>query len=264
MLGSVWSRTIRDQRAALVWWAIGLAGACLLTTAFYPSVKENAASLERLLNSLPEGLRRAFGENFSSPAGYLQARLFSLLAPLLLIIYAIGAGARAIAGEEEHKTLDLLLATPVSRSRVLTEKALAAVAITAALGVVLWGVLAITGPAFEITVGVGRLAAAVADCFLLAAAFGGLALAVGAGTGRQGLAIGIASAVAAASYLIDILALSVGGLRWLQEFSLFFHYRTQEPLTNGLDPVHSLLLASVAVVGGVVAWFTFERRDLAA
>ena len=75
MLGSVFAKTLVEQRRALIWWAMGLVAACLLTTAFYPSIHENAASFERLLDSLPEGLRRAFGEDFASPAGYLQARL---------------------------------------------------------------------------------------------------------------------------------------------------------------------------------------------
>src|SRR4249919_3447958 len=123
--------TIREQRTALLWWAIGLVLACLLTTAFYPSIHENAASFERLLESLPEGLRQAFGEDFASPAGYLQARLFSIFAPVLFLVFAIGAGSRAIAGEEEHKTLDLLLSTPVARRRVLLDKA-SAMLVTAA------------------------------------------------------------------------------------------------------------------------------------
>jgi ABC-2 type transport system permease protein len=112
MLGSVFAKTLVEQRRALIWWGMGLVAACLLTTAFYPSIRENAASFERLLDSLPEGLRRAFGEDFASPAGYLQARLFSIFAPVLFLIFAIGAGARALAREEEHKNHDQLLATP--------------------------------------------------------------------------------------------------------------------------------------------------------
>ena len=64
--------TLREQRRALAWWAVGLVAACVLTTAFYPTISENAASFQKLLDSLPEGLRKAFGENFASPAGYLQ------------------------------------------------------------------------------------------------------------------------------------------------------------------------------------------------
>jgi ABC-2 type transport system permease protein len=263
-MGSVLTKTLREQRRALAWWAFGLVAACVLTTAFYPSISKNAASFEKLLDSLPEGLRKAFGEDFASPAGYLQARLFSIFAPVLLLIYAIGAGSRAIAGEEERQTLDLLLSAPVRRRRVVLDKALAMVVATAGLGAVLALAIVVTGPPFEISVGVANVVAAVAGCVLLALAFGGVALAIGAGTGRRSMAVGVAAGAAAGSYLIDILALSVNGLGWLQRLSPFFYYRDPEPIVHGLDPIDAIVLGSIAVVAVAIAVWSFERRDLAA
>jgi ABC-2 type transport system permease protein len=263
-MGSVLTKTLREQRRALVWWAAGLVVACVLTTAFYPSISKNAASFQKLLDSLPEGLRKAFGEDFASPAGYLQARLFSIFAPVLLLIYAIGAGSRAIAGEEERQTLDLLLSAPVRRRRVVLDKALAMVVATAGLGAVLALAIVVTGPPFEISVGVANVVAAVAGCVLLALAYGGVALAIGAGTGRRSMAVGVAAGAAAGSYLIDILALSVNGLGWLQRLSPFFYYRDPEPIVHGLDPIDAIVLGSIAVVAVAIAVWSFERRDLAA
>jgi hypothetical protein len=50
--------------------------------------------------------------NDTTPAGYLQGTLFALLGPLLLVMMAVTTGARAIAGDEEAGTLDLVLAQP--------------------------------------------------------------------------------------------------------------------------------------------------------
>jgi ABC-2 type transport system permease protein len=266
MLPSVFSKTLVEQRRALLWWALGLAAATLLTTTFYPSVRENAAELGDVIRSLPEGLRNALlgaSANFFSPEGYLQARLFSLFAPLLLLIYAIGAGARAIAGEEEHNTLDILLSTPVRRSRVLLDKAWAMLVAIAALSIVLLLAIALTGPPFEVSIPIGRLLSAVAACLLLASAFGGVALAVGAGTGRRSLAIGVTSGAAAGTYLIDVLAVSIDGLEWLQRLSPFYYYRASEPLSNGLDVGHAAVLAILAIAAIAAGVLAFERRDLA-
>jgi ABC-2 type transport system permease protein len=49
----------------------------------------------------------------------LEAGRLILHGPLLLIIYSVAAGASAIAGEEDRRTLDLLLASPVSHTRVI-------------------------------------------------------------------------------------------------------------------------------------------------
>jgi ABC-2 type transport system permease protein len=267
MLGSVLAKTIREQLRALAWWAIGLVAVVLLTTAFYPSVRDNAASLTEIIDALPEGLRRALvGANvdFFSAAGYLQARLFALLAPLLLLTFSVGAGARSIAGEEEAKTLDVLLATPVSRRRVFLDKAVAMFLSTGGLSAVLWTTIAVTGPPFAVNLALGRLGAAVLDCFLLASAFGAIALAVSAETGRRGLAGGVTGAVVAGSYMIDVLALSVGGLTWAQRLTPFYYYRSSEPLVNGLDPLHAAVLCGIAVAAGAVGLVAFERRDLTA
>lgn len=70
MLRSVFSKTLVEQRRSLLWWALGLAMATLLTTAFYPSVRDNAVALSDVIRSLPEGLRNALlgqSANFFSP-----------------------------------------------------------------------------------------------------------------------------------------------------------------------------------------------------
>lgn len=263
-MGSVLTKTLREQRRTLAWWAFGLVAAVVLTTAFYPSISRNAASFEKLLESLPAGLRKAFGEDFASPAGYLQARLFSIFAPVLLLIYAIGAGSRSIAGEEERQTLDLLLSTPVARRRVVLDKALAMIVATVGLGAVLALAIVVTGPPFDLAVSVANVVAAAAACVLLALAFGAIALAVGAGTGRRSVAVGVTAGAAAGAYLIDILALSVSGLGWLHRITPFFYYRDPEPIVHGLYPVDAIVLGAIAVVSVAIAAWSFERRDLAA
>ena len=135
---------------------------------------------------------------------------------------------------------------------------------TVGLGAVLALAIVVTGPPFEISIGVANVVAAVAGCVLLALAFGGIALAVGAGTGRRSVAVGVTAGIAAGSYLIDILALSVNGLGWLQRLSPFFYYRDSESIIRGLDPIDAIVLGAIAVVSVEMAVWAFERRDLSA
>ncbi len=193
MLGTVFAKTIRDQRRALAWWALGLVVTVLITTAFYPSVKDNAASLTKVIDSLPIEVRRTLlgaSVDLFTADGYLQARLFTFIVPMLLLIYGIGAGSRAIAGEEEDKTLDILLSTPVRRRRVLLDKFVAMLLATSGLVLVMWIALVVTRPLFEISIPVTDLTAVVPNTVLLASAFGAVALAVGAATGSRSVATG--------------------------------------------------------------------------
>jgi ABC-2 type transport system permease protein len=266
MLGNVLAKTLRDQRRALVWWFVGIVGMAAMYASVYPSVIANAGTMDRFIQSMPEWMRTSFlsaSGDYTSPPGYLHTELFSFFAPLLLLVYAVGAGARAIAGEEERQTLDILLATPVSRRRVLIDKSTAMLIGTSGIALVLWASIAALGPPFELKANLAKLGAAVVSCLLLAVAFGSIALAVGCATGRRGLAIGIASGIAGISYLLDILIPTVKSLKWLQMLSPFHYYAANEPITNGLDPLHVLVLLALSAASFALALASFERRDLA-
>jgi ABC-2 type transport system permease protein len=116
MVRTVFVKTLRDQRWALLWWSLGFVLIVLVYAAFWPNVRSNASQFNQYIEKFPEAIRNMIGgANFGTPAGYVRTELFSLLGPIPLLVYAIDAGARSIAGEEEARTLDLLLSTPVSR-----------------------------------------------------------------------------------------------------------------------------------------------------
>ena len=258
----VWRKTLTDQRRALIGWAFGMAALVLLYASFYPSIKGNA-SLNEYFDSLPDAVRNMVGRmDFSSPTCYLQSEVFSIMGPLLLMILAIGAGARATAGEEEHGTLDLLLANPIPRRRVALEKFGAMVAATAGVGVVLWASVAVFGPLFGLRLSLVHLGEAVLSAVLLALGFGAGAFTMGCWRGKRGLAIAVVSSVAVVTYLFNVLAPSVEAIHSLQKLSPFYYYIGNDPLRNGLDPVHALVLAAIIVVMLGLALLAFERRDL--
>lgn len=267
LLRTILGKTLWEQRRAIFWWGLGLFGAGAMYAPFYPSIRENAETFDRYLEALPEVFREAFlgrSGDFTSPAGYLSTELFSFFAPLLFLLFAIGAGARATAGEEERGTLDILLAAPVPRRRVVIEKFLAMLVGGAVLAALLWISVPLTGPPFDLRVDLGDLTAAVVMCYLLAMAFGAIALATGAATGRRGLAIGVTGGAAAGAWLVDLLAPAAEATSWLQYLSPLHYYLDAEPMIRGLDVGGSLVLAGIAAVCFAAAVVLFERRDLAA
>jgi ABC-2 type transport system permease protein len=213
---------------------------------------------------MPEAIRNLIGGlDFGTPEGYLQSELFSFMGPILFLTYAIGAGARAIAGEEEEGTLDLLLSTPTSRRHVLREKFWALVAATLLLVGLTWASIVVFGAPFDLTLDTEGLLATCVNLFLLALAFGSIALAIGAATGNKTLAIGASSGFALSTFLVKTFAPSVDALEPLNLLSPFHYYIDHDPLRTGFNGVDVLVLASISVVAVAVALVTFERRDLA-
>lgn len=199
-----------------------------------------------------------------SGAGYLGSELFSFMIPLLLLVAAIRNGAGTLAGEEERGTLELLLAHPVSRTRVASQKLAAMVTEIAGLGFVLWIALWVGAHATNMGIPAGRLAAAVADAAALALVFGSIAFLVGASTGRKAIASGLAAVTAVAAYLVNSLAALVPGLRTVQKASPYYHYAVSDPLRHGLAADHLLALMAVAAIAAGVGLVLFARRDLRA
>jgi ABC-2 type transport system permease protein len=264
MLSSVLGKTLRDYGRSLGWWSLGIAGVVALYAAIYPTVRD-APGIDQLLEAYPDALKAFIGGtdqlDLSSPAGYLQTEAFSFLLPLLFLIFGVGAGAAAIAGEEERGTMEVLLAAPIRRRRIVLEKLGAVSGAVVLLGAVTWLALWLGAVAVGMDISVGRLGSATISLVLLALVYTALTLLVGAATGNRGLAIGIGATAALGAYVLDSLALLVDALEPAQPFSPYYYYRAAVPLRNGLDPVDALVLLALATVFGALALIAFERRD---
>src|SRR5881392_30045 len=102
MLRNVASKTLYDQRRSLLAWAVSLTLLVAMYVAIWPSLRDQP-SMKDFLDRMPKAFRALFaatGADMSTPVGYVQVELLSFMGPLLLLIYAITAGAAAIAGEE--------------------------------------------------------------------------------------------------------------------------------------------------------------------
>lgn len=261
---TIFLQTLREQYRPILWWGSSLIALALMVTLFYPSVQA-MPGFNAMIERAPEALMRAFiGDvtDITSPAGYLNSQLFFLLLPLLLLVYAIGLGSAAVAGEEERGTLDLLLANPLPRWRVVIDKFYAMVVTTFALALCFW--LGLVGGALAVgmEIGVGRTAAATLSAGLLALVFGTLALALGCATGKRGLSAGVAGGMAVAAYFLNAFAPLVEGLMPYRKLSPFYLYIGNDPLVNGPDWARVGVLVGLTLVLLIVGRVTFDRRDL--
>lgn len=266
MIPTLTRKTLRDDRRAIIGWAVGIAAFIAVYLAFYPSIANNQAGMdfiEQFTADLPAGLLSTLGwQDFASGAGYLDAVVYSAYVPLLVIMFAAVLGNRAIAAPEEAGTLDLLLANPISRRRFVAERFAALIAAVLAVGFVVWLVVLAFNAGLDMGVPVGNLTAATAGLTLLGAAFGSLALAVGAATGRRATVFAVTAALAAGTYLLRALGAQVEAINSLRWLSPFHYYLGGDPLRTGFDAGHLLVLGGITAVLAAVAIFAFGRRDV--
>ena len=265
MLGSIWRKTLYDQRRALLAWTVSLVLLVAMYVAIWPSIK-GEPSMSEFLDNMPETFRSLFaasGADMSTPVGYVQVELMSFLGPLIVILYAVVAGAAAVAGEEDRHTLDLLLANPVGRSRIVLEKA-ASMALGTFLLVTVTGLaLVLEGRWADMALPVAGVAAAMLHLALLGVVFGALALAIGAAFGHAGASRAVPAVIAVVAYVVNGLAPQVSWLQPVRKLSPFYQFNGHDPLRTGVSTAAVLVAVGTVVVLVSLAVAGFRRRDVA-
>ena len=264
MLRNVFLKSLRDQRRSLLFWSVGLVALALYLAFFYPTV-QNLPDLNKILEQAPKGITALIGGqilDYTSPTGYLNLELFSMMLPILLLVYTIGSGSGAIAGEEEKGTLEFLLASPLPRWRVVAQKAGVMVAGVVIISAIFLAGLVIGATAVDMKIGFVNLLAATFSTVLVALDFGMLALFLGCLRGSRGMSLGISAALAVATYFLNSLGALVDSLKDFRLLSPFYHNVDPNPLVNGLSLEHTLVLAGIALVFFTLSIPAFERRDI--
>lgn len=212
---------------------------------------------------LPDSLVAMIGGvDMSTAAGYLQGEVFAISVPIAMVVLTATIGAQALAGEEESRTMGLLLANAVSRRKVVLEKAVALVLLSAVVGLITFVAVAIGVLVVSLDVSVLNLAVTCFLATLLGMVFGVVALLVSAATGRVRWAVGAAAGAGLVGYVLQaFLPLSQRYDEWAR-LSPFHSYLGSDPLVNGMPWGHAAVLLAVFVALVVLAVPLFERRDL--
>lgn len=264
MLRNVFTKALWDRRHSMTWWTIGMVAMTAWLVAVYPIIRDSDA-MQSFLDDFPPELMALFGidpDIYLTGAGYLQAQLFSFIAPIILIAFAIGFGVSATAGEEKSGTMDMLLSLPISRTSLILQKAAAMVLLAAFLSFAIAATLVLLDPVVDLKLSISGIAAVTTGLWLLGLTFGGVAMVIGAFTGSPPTAGGVAGFLAILSWFVTSFASLFGWLEIPSKFSPFSWYLDGLPLLNGFDSgLMWLVIACAATI--VAAALLFARRNIA-
>ena len=217
-----------------------------------------------IFSTFPDALVAMIGGvDMGTPAGFLTGEVFSLTAPVTIIVLTVTIGSRALAGEEEKHTMGLLLSNPVSRRQVVTEKVQTIVGFSVWFGA---ATLAATLIGVRLAgldeVGIGGIASISVLLALFGMVFGALALMLSAATGRRGLTTMLTTGVALVTWFMFSFFPLSSTFEPIANLSPFRWYLGSDPLLNGMDWSGAVLLAATFVVLVAAAIPLFQRRDL--
>lgn len=259
MPDSITRLDLRLRRRSTAGYAIGMALYSLVVVALYPSFKDST-SLDSLSGSTAAALLGVTGK-LTSPAGWLNANIYGNFFPLIMLLLTIGYGAACLAGQDEDGTLALITTLPKPRWAILLQK-LAAMALQALLLAATMTACVLIGRGFQLTTSPANALVTAVAVVLMGLDFGLVAITAGAATGRRGTALGIASGLAAASYLLGALASTIPAVRPARYLSLFYWSAGNDQISQGVSPADYAVLIGVGLCTLAVAVTAFRRADL--
>lgn len=258
-------------RWGLLTWSVLIFLYGVLTMYLFPTMGEANINILQYLNELPEAMKAAFGYegiDFDAltftPEAFVTLE-FLIIWPLLIGIYGIFSSV-GIAREVERGTLDLLLAQPIKRFRLLISKY--SVFVFAAFLIAVMSLLGLAaGTAFiDDSVNMGTLSLALIEALLLSLAFATIALMCSTIFLEPRKSLLVAGGFMGVSYIVNFMVPVLDpSFEWVRNLSLFYYYQPNEVVSNNaLNGEAIAVYSAVIIICFVLSLAVFQKRDIAA
>lgn len=256
---SPWTRDVllqalRRQGTSMLWWILSLA---VFSGYLVVVARSSEQQFQQLLGNSPFIKQIFSGTNLGTNAGFLSALVFGYV-QLLLPIFA-GITAVRWASDLDTGRLELLLATPLSRPRVILARYAAVLLATIITTLCIWLSVVLFAGAIGFTIDGGRVAEASAGMLPLALLIASLVFAL-AGLLPPGLILGIMAIFLAVSYLAETLKSLLSLPGWIVNLSIFHQYG--HPLLHGLNWTSFAVMLLIAALVLTFGTWQFSMRDV--
>lgn len=124
---NIYFHELRAYRNPMFIWTFSLIALVILFMSMFPSISQDVEVFKELMEGFPETVRKAIGleiDGFGTILGF-YSYIFIYL-NLCGAIQAMNIGTSIVSKEVRDKTADFLLTKPVSRTKILTSKLMAA------------------------------------------------------------------------------------------------------------------------------------------
>ena len=257
--------SLRSSRGAIIGWGIGLAALAIMMGSLYDMMvgsNEMMDVMNAYAVTMPE-----FAEifNFSAmntPIGWLDVEYFSFV-PLIIGLFATGAGASLLARDEEGGTLDLILAHPVSRTTLFWGRFLATTLVTIILLLISWASLLLSMTWSEnFTIPALDLLLPFTSLFAILMFFMTLALLLSMLLPARRMASMLTAMLVVASFFLTLLSGVVDQLEQAADFSPLTYLETATAIEDGLNLTWFGVFIAIDLVLALISWQMFQRRDV--
>jgi ABC-2 type transport system permease protein len=261
---NIFIRELKANLKSLLIWSVIVALLIMLAVAKFSAFASDPEML-KMLDSMPPALldalsMRAF--NLTTLSGFygIMFIYFGLMGAIAAAMW----GSDIISKEERDKTVEFSLVLPVSRSRVITAKALAALVNCIAFVLITWVVSLVAMQSYNPDQAfLDFLALEMQAMLAIELIFLAIGLLLGCAMKRYKLSGSTAIAIILATYFMSIISVMHKDLEFLKYFTPFKYFDAGELFRTGkMDITYLLLSAAIIVVSVALAYWIYNKRDL--
>lgn len=261
---NIFIRELRANLKSLIIWAVIIAFLIMMAVAKFSAFASDPDTL-KMLDAMPQGLldalsMRAF--NLTTLSGFYGVMFiyFALMGAIAAAMW----GSDIISKEERDKTVEFSLVLPVSRNRVVTAKALAALVNCILLVLITWGVSLAAVQSYNPDQAFFKfLALEMQAMFAIELIFLAIGLLLGCAMKQYKRSASVAVAIILVAYFLSIAAVMNEKLDFLKYITPFKYYDAGELFrSGGLDSTYLIISAGIIVVCIAGAYWAYNKRDL--
>ena len=261
---NIFFRELKANLKSLLIWSVIIALLIMMAVTKFSAFAGDPEMLY-MLDSMPPALldalsMRAF--NLTTLSGFygIMFIYFSLMGAIASAMW----GSDIISKEERDKTVEFSLVLPVSRSRVVTAKALAALVNSILFVLITWGISLVAVRSYNPDQGFfDFLALEMQAMFLIELIFLAIGLLLGCAMQQYKRSGSAAVGIILATYFMSVLAVMNENLDFLKYFTPFKYFDAGELFRTGqMDGLYLLLSAVIIVASVAVGYWIYNKRDL--
>jgi ABC-2 type transport system permease protein len=259
---SIYLRTLRDFRLAILGWGVGMGLVMFEVEATVSSLISTPAARHTLVSLAGSFAWNADVVAVDTVGGYATWKVGIFI--LLIAIWPLLACSRMLRGEEERGSLDTLLSLPRGRARVALEKLAAVWTALLLMGLLIALVTFAGGISFKADYSLADALLFGLNIALISGVFGSIALLISQFTQERGTAAGITGGLLMVFIVMDMVHRVIPGTDWISHLSPVYYYNLSKPLipSYGTNAGAMLVLLALSILLSAAAMWLFVGRDI--
>lgn len=253
---------LRQGKAAFLIWTASIGFLLVICIFLFPEMKGQMDSVNDIFASMGS-FTEAFGMDrlsFGTLIGFYSVECGNVLG-LGGAFYASLCAVSILSKEEKDRTAEFLLAHPVSRKRIITEKLIAVLLQITAVNLIIYALSVVSIAAIGEEIPWKEISLLHLSYYLLQIELAGVCFGISAFL-RKGSA-GVGLGIAAMMYFLNLIANIADAAGFLKYVTPFGYCEGADIIANGsLDGTMASIGAAIGICGIMIAYLEYTKKDI--